>query len=129
MRFLLITTALLFAGHAQSDNLWLCGSDDDPRSVIVSLPEKGAAAVQVGGEGNKLATFEEQVDEDGYRSLRFNFNDYNSSLMLNTSLKKKKKLKKGENNVVLGFLYDFSSVEDGESATGLTFICIPRVDG
>ena len=129
MRFLLITTALLFAGHAQSDNFWVCGSDDDPRSVIVSLPEKGAAAVQVGGEGNKLATFEEQVDEDGYRSLRFNFNDYNSSLMLNTSLKKKKKLKKGENNAVIGYLYDFSSVEDGELATGLTFICIPRVDG
>ena len=129
MRFVLITTALLFAGHAQSDNFWVCGSDDDPRSVFVSLPEKGAAAVQVGGEGNKLATFEEQVDEDGYRSLRFNFNDYNSSLMLNTSLKKKKKLKKGENNAVIGYLYDFSSVEDGELATGLTFICIPRVDG
>ena len=65
MRFVLITTALLFAGHAQSDNFWVCGSDDDPRSVFVSLPEKGAAAVQLGGEGNKLATFEEQVDEDG----------------------------------------------------------------
>ena len=129
MRFLLITTALLFAGHAQSENFWVCGSDDDPRSVFVSLPEKGAAAVQVGGEGNKLATFEEQVDEDGDRSLRFNFNDYESTLILKTSLNKKKKLKKGENNVVLGFLYDFSSVEDGELATGLTFICLPRVEG
>mgnify|MGYP000326932520 CR=1 FL=1 len=64
MRFLLITTALLFSGHAQSDNFWLCASDDDPRSVIVSLPEKGAAAVQVGGSNsNVLATFEEEVDD------------------------------------------------------------------
>jgi hypothetical protein len=130
MRFLLITTALLFSGHAQSDNFWLCASDDDPRSVIVSLPEKGAAAVQVGGSNsNVLATFEEEVDENGGRSLRFNFNNYESTLILKTSLKEKKKLKKGENNIVLGFLYDFSSVEDGELATGVTFLCLPRVEG
>ena len=32
MKFLLLTTALIFAGKAQSDNYWICGSDDDPRS-------------------------------------------------------------------------------------------------
>jgi hypothetical protein len=128
MKFLLLTTALIFAGKAQSDNFWICGSDDDPRSVIVTLPEKGAARVQVGGEGNKLATFEEQVDEDGDRSLRFNFNNYDSSVIIFTSLKKKKRLKKGETNVVRGGLYDFSSAEKGEMVSAIQLVCLPRVD-
>ena len=127
MRFLLITTALIFACNAQSDNYWICASDDDPRSIMVNLPEKGAASVQVGGEGSKLATFEEQKDEDGSSKLRFNFNDYDSAVILSTSLKKKK-LKKGENNALSAGLYDFSSVKTGELASAIQYVCLPRVE-
>lgn len=127
MRFLLITTALIFACNAQSENFWMCASDDDPRSIMVSLPEKGAASVQVGGEGTKLATFEEKKDEDGDISLRFNFNNFDSAVILSTSLKKKK-LKKGENNAFTAGLYDFSSVKKGELADAIQYVCIPRVD-
>jgi hypothetical protein len=127
MRFLLITTALIFACNAQSDDFWICASDDDPRSIMVSLPEKGAASVQVGGEGSKLATFEEQKDEDGSSNLRFNFNNYDSAVILSTSLKKKK-LKKGETNVVRGGLYDFSSAAKGEMVSAIQLVCLPRVD-
>ena len=127
MRFLLITTALIFACNAQSDDFWICASDDDPRSIMVSLPEKGAASVQVGGEGSKLATFEEQKDEDGDISLRFNFNNYDSAVILSTSLKKKK-LKKGESNALTAGLYDFSSVKKGELADAIQYVCLPRVD-
>ena len=127
MRFLLITTALIFASDALSDDFWICASDDDPRSLMVSLPEKGAASVQVGGEGSKLATFEEKKDEDGDSLLRFNFNNYDSAVILSTSLKKKK-LKKGENNAFIAGLYDFSSVEKGEMVSAIQLVCLPRVD-
>lgn len=127
MRFLLITTALIFASDALSDDFWMCASDYDPRSIMVSLPEKGAASVQLGGEGSKLATFEEKKDEDGEISLRFNFNNYDSAVILLTSLKQKK-LKKGENNAFRAGLYDFSSVKEGESTDPIQYVCLPRVD-
>lgn len=42
------------------DRFWICASDDDPRSIFIQHPSKGAAEVRMGGAPSRLSSAEKK---------------------------------------------------------------------
>jgi hypothetical protein len=104
------------------DHWWLCGSDDDPRSVFANYPLRGAAKVQISMQ-NWLSEGEPYDLEDGRAAVRFNFDDYNQAFSVILGGRGK-----DAGNIFRAALYEFADLPEGEDAEPIDFYCLERTE-
>lgn len=122
-KIILLITVMIFSSAASAakdkDQFWMCGSDDAPESIMVDFPIRGAAKVQINGI-EWMTTGKDKEDMDGDPVLRFDFEDYKQSFIINVNTKSK-------SNVRRAGLYSFHDVAKGETATPIQYFCVAKI--
>jgi hypothetical protein len=106
----------------ERDMFWICASSDDPRAVTINYPLRGAALVEVASNEYIARSDPDHKTNDGRKAIRFNFDDYNQSMIIVTERPKK------AGNFYRAGLYNFAAIKDGESTIPIDFLCLSQED-